>query len=275
MDERDPRRRNEEWFARIAAAVAVCVLAAGFYFYVAPREATTVPRDAPARAPAAVPRPDANAVPQVQFPVPQAAAPASLPTLQMSDSAVRRMLDALFGREAFEALFNPSDLIRRIVATVDNLPREKVAQRLMPVRRAPGPLETSGTGESLALGAGNAARYLPYVALAESVDTGQLVAAYVEYYPLFQQAYRELGYPTGYFNDRLVEVIDHLLAAPEPAAPIRLAQRKVLYEFADPELEARSAGQKMLMRIGEDNARRVKARLRALRGALANLAAPR
>ena len=51
----------------------------------------------------------------------------------------------------------------------------------------------------------------------ESVDTGRLAALYVRFYPLFQQAYRDLGYPNGYFNDRLVEVIDHLLVTPEIA----------------------------------------------------------
>jgi hypothetical protein len=39
----------------------------------------------------------------------------------------------------------------------------------------------------------------------------------------------------------------------------------VLYQFADPELERRSAGQKVMMRMGADNARRVKAKLREIR----------
>jgi len=39
----------------------------------------------------------------------------------------------------------------------------------------------------------------------------------------------------------------------------------VLYEFADPELDARSAGQKLLLRMGAANAARVKSRLRELR----------
>ncbi len=99
----------------------------------------------------------------------------------------------------------------------------------------------------------------------ESVDAGKLVAIYVRYYAWFQQAYKELGYPTGTFNDRLIEVIDHLLAAPELKGPIKLVQHKVLYEFADPELEARSAGQKIMLRIGAENARRVKAKLRDIR----------
>ena len=83
----------------------------------------------------------------------------------------------------------------------------------------------------------NGQRYAPYIAAFESVDTTRLTDFYQRYYPLFQEAYVELGYPSGYFNDRLIEVIDHLLTAPEPKGPLKLTQPKVLYEFAsmDPE----------------------------------------
>jgi hypothetical protein len=106
----------------------------------------------------------------------------------------------------------------------------------------------------------------------EAVDTGRLVALYVRFYPLFQQAYRELGYPKGYFNDRLVEVIDHLLVTPEITGPIRLTKPWIMYEFADPALEARSAGQKTLIRMGPANALRVKAKLREFRRQIAGRA---
>ena len=79
------------------------------------------------------------------------------------------------------------------------------------------------------------------------------MATYVQLYPLFQAAYQELGYPNGYFNDRLIQAIDDMLAAPDVAAP-KLAQPKVLYEFADPALENLSAGQKILVRMGPENA---------------------
>jgi len=95
-----------------------------------------------------------------------------------------------------------------------------------------------------------------------------MVAVYRRFYPLFQQAYVELGYPKGYFNDRLVEVVDHLLAAPEIDGSIALVQPRVLYQFADPELEARSAGHKILLRMGPENAAQVKAKLRAIRSEL-------
>lgn len=112
---------------------------------------------------------------------------------------------------------------------------------------------------------GNAARYAAYVKLVRAVDAAKLVSVYVGFYPLFQQAYEELGYPKAYFNDRLVEATDDLLAAPELAGPIKLAQPGVLFEFADPDLEARSAGQKIMIRMGRDNAVQVKAKLREIR----------
>jgi hypothetical protein len=80
-----------------------------------------------------------------------------------------------------------------------------------------------------------------------------------------------LGYPGTYFNDRVVEVIDHLIATPEIEGPLGLVQPKVLYEFADPKLEQLSAGQKILLRIGRANADKVKAKLREIRQALVSL----
>ncbi|MEJ2700374.1 MAG: DUF3014 domain-containing protein, partial [Desulfuromonadales bacterium] len=59
--------------------------------------------------------------------------------------------------------------------------------------------------------------------------------------------------------------IDHLLAAPEVQGPIRVVRPSVRYKFADPDLEALSAGQKILIRMGPDNAAKVKAKLREIR----------
>jgi hypothetical protein len=59
------------------------------------------------------------------------------------------------------------------------------------------------------------------------------------------------------------------------AAPIALMRPKVLYEFADPDLETRSAGQKILVRMGAENERKVKAWLRGLKQELANAAVKR
>jgi hypothetical protein len=190
-----------------------------------------------------------------------------LPELAESDGAMQEALAGLFGQR-LEKFFNLQDIIRRVVATVDNLARENASLRLMPVKPVAGRLVTVGKGENLTLSPQNAARYERYVRLAEAVPTGPLVAVYVHFYPLFQQQYEELGYPDKYFNDRLVEVIDHLLDAPEVQEPVLLTQPKVLYQFADPKLERLSAGQKILVRMGSANMAKVKAKLWEIRGAL-------
>ena len=111
----------------------------------------------------------------------------------------------------------------------------------------------------------NYGRYNRIVNAITGIDEDSIVEVYQRFYPLFQEAYVSLGYPNGYFNDRLVEVIDHLVAAPTPAPPIVLKRENVLYTFADPDLEALSAGEKLMIRIGPENAGRVKARLESLR----------
>jgi hypothetical protein len=93
----------------------------------------------------------------------------------------------------------------------------------------------------------------------------RLAAVYFRFYPLFQKVYQDLGYPNGYFNDRLVQVIDVLLATPQMLGPIDLTRPNVMYIFADPSLESRPAGQKILIRMGPDNASIVKSKLAELR----------
>jgi hypothetical protein len=192
-------------------------------------------------------------------------APKPLPRLNESDPTLVEALSGLLGSQAFARLFAPRELVRHIVATIDNLPRETYAARLNPVRPPGGLMRTTGTDSTLSIAPDNAARYTPYVSVAQGVDSAKLVALYVRLYPLFQQAYVELGFPDGYFNDRLIEVIDHLLASPEVHGPLGLTVPHVLYEYADPELEARSAGRKLLMRMGSENAAKVKAKLRDIR----------
>jgi hypothetical protein len=272
-----PHLRSEhDTFARNAmlALAAVAVLGALVWYVIEARDARAPAIPVPpetAGAPAALPA----GPPAIQHPLPIPTPADSLPKLDVSDAMLRQDLVRLIGREAFDALVYPSTLVRRIVATVDNLPRRTAPRRMMPVNPVPGPFRASGQGEESEIAAENSARYAPYVRALESVDAAALVAAYVRAYPLFQQAYRELGYPDGYFNDRLVAALEDMLAAPEIGAPVKLLRPKVIYEFADPALETASAGQKIMIRMGADNALRVKAKLREIRQALAAAGASR
>jgi hypothetical protein len=138
----------------------------------------------------------------------------------------------------------------------------------MPVKPVGGPFLVERSSTGMTIDPANARRYARYLEIMAAVDVRRLVDLYVGLYPVFQQAYRELGYPHGYFNDRLVDTLDDLLATPDVAPPVAVTQPKVLYEFADPALEKRSAGQKIMLRLGADNMARAKRLLSAFRSEL-------
>ena len=251
------------WIAAGIAFTAALIFSARWYMTSAP--AVNPPPVTQAPEPA---QPAPASPPRIEHPIEQVQTEPGAPpqaTLDASDPAMREALASLFRGNKLPEFVQPMSLIRNIVATIDNLPRIKAAPRLWPVQPMSGALSTINAGDELVIAADNSARYAPVIALVEAVDTKQLVAIYVRFYPLFQQAYRELGYPNGYFNDRLVFVIDHLLATPQVNSPIALVQPKVLYQYADPELEALSAGQKAMIRVGPDNAAVLKAKLREIR----------
>ena len=260
------------WIAAIAAVLAVTAL---LYDWV---RKSTPEAQSPSPLPAAVgPAPAPNAEPTILYPIPSAepVGKHGLPALVDSDAALERELRSLVGGKSFAEIVLFSDLVRRVVATIDNLPRQSAPQRLLPVKNVPGQIRVSVTADGAELMPQNSARYVAHIKLAEAVDTAQLVALYVRFYPIIQHAYQDLGYPNAYFNDRLVAVIDDLLAVPGIREPIHLIQGKVMYEFADPELETRSTGQKILIRMGHENAERIKAKLREIRKALVALAVDR
>jgi hypothetical protein len=200
--------------------------------------------------------------------------PPPLPDLDESDPEVANALGEAFGEDPVARLLVDSQLVRKLVVTVDNLPREKISMRLRAVKSAPGRFEPGGTIDGPMLTEANYGRYAPYVELVNATDAAGAVALYQYYYPLLQEAYEELGYPESVFNDRVIEVIDDLLAAPEINRPVRLTRPHVLYKFEDQRLEALSAGQKMMIRMGPSNASVVKAKLREIRERLAGWTPP-
>ncbi|MET0204173.1 MAG: DUF3014 domain-containing protein, partial [Casimicrobiaceae bacterium] len=195
-------------------------------------------------------------------------APAATADAPAGDASLLAGLMAISGGAGIDRLIFTDDVVHRFVATIDNLPRTSVASKVMSVRPAEGAFAVDTDYGRMSISGANATRYAPYLKTLQALDTAPLVALYVRNYPAFQQAYRDLGYPNGYFNDRLVDVIDHLLAAPEVQSPVTVLQPRVLYEYANPDLEARSAGQKALLRLGPEGERAAKAKLREIRRAL-------
>ncbi|WP_313078898.1 DUF3014 domain-containing protein [Pulveribacter sp.] len=272
--------------ARLIAVLVVLAALAGavWWLWLRPAQAPAPQADVPAPAAApAEPVASAPAEPALHHPVDALGeADAQLPPLAQSDDAVRQALEGLLGAQQAATWLQLDGFVHRAVATVDNLARPQASVRLWPVQPTAGRFAVDGPpdAQTQTIAADNAGRYRAFVALAESVPQDAAVKLYARLYPLLQSAYEELGYPGRYFNDRLVAVLDHLLATPEPGQPLAVQLTRVegevastrpwvRYEFADPKLQALSSGQKMLLRMGPDNARRLKAVMTTLRARVA------
>jgi len=274
----------------ILIALAVLILAGAAYYFLVIRPAANetellpppvieqpaaaMPSEAESTATALHPGESESAVPEAQQ--------APLPALADSDPEVAESAAELVGQAAVAQQLVTENIVARVVATVDALTGRQVSPNLLPLQPPAGALQVTEDTDSASasttaegypvreylLDPVNYRRYTPYVELLESVNTEQLLADYKRYEPLFQQAYAELGYPEGDFSARLLEVIDHLLDAPEASGPIRLVKPEAYYLFTDPQLEALTAGQKLMIRMGGDNAQRVKKKLAEIRAAL-------
>lgn len=265
-DAEEAFRRKVIWGS--AAIVVLGVAGAVFYY----RYHAAVPAPPPQVEPAhpAPPPPETATEPAIRNPVPAASDNKPLPALNDSDPEVRESLTGLLGARSVSQFLVPENIVRHVVVTVDNLPRKKVAVDLRPVKSTPGGTVTVSQGDIVTLGSANFDRYAPLIKVVRNTDMSMLATLYFRMYPLFQQSYEDLGYPGQYFNDRLVEVIDDMLRAPEIAGPIQLTQPKVFYEYADPKLESLSAGQKLMLRMGPANEAVMKAKLREFRKAIVN-----
>lgn len=185
-----------------------------------------------------------------------------------SDKAIAAALGNLPGREQLLRFVLPADIVQKIVLTIDNLPGDSMSMQYRAVVSTPGSFQIERRDGEPAIATQNARRYDAFVAFASGLDARRLVALYKRFYPLFQKTYRSIGYPEGHFNDRVVQAIDDLLAAPSPAGAIFLEQPRVLYEFAESSLERRSVGQRIMIRVGPEHAAKLKAKLRELRAVL-------
>ncbi len=265
-------QHNSATFKIIGAIVVVVVVALAAWWYFSHVPGVDFSRHGPAPS---APAPGSTAPAPVEHPISEAqttpapATTAPLPPLDASDEPTAKALADIPGAAGLAKLLVARGLVPHIVATVDALPRHTIGASILPLKTPSGSFAVDTSGEQAAIASDNYKRYDAYMKIVQDVDPRKLVSWYVHWYPLFQQAYRELGYPRGYFNDRLIEAIDNMLAAPNVQRPPKLVKlADGHYAFADPTWEALSVGQKLMIRIGPDHERVLKSRLRSIRALL-------
>jgi hypothetical protein len=254
--------------------IVLFAVAAWYFFTREPDVVHDLPPALPAETQQTEARPEAVPVKpapeSVLEPVPEPEpeiVPEPLPLLNESDREVSQAMTEIVGTAPLAEYLVQGQAISRLVTTIDRLASRQVPPLVNPIKPAADKFVVDSEGEHVVLSARNYARYDGHVTLMQSTNAGVLVMQYQRYYPLFQQAYEENG-GVGSFNDRLVAVIDHLLETPDVPGPIYLTKPEAVYVFEDPGLEAMTAGQKILVRMGPANAAIVKEKLAEIRSEL-------
>lgn len=111
----------------------------------------------------------------VELPLPPAPIiePVAPPDVDGSDPLIAQALQAVLASPGLQDVLITDGFVRRLVV-VDNLPREQVLAKRSPLRPAPGPFEVDEKAGGRVIAARNAARYEPYVKMAEGVDIRRL-----------------------------------------------------------------------------------------------------
>jgi hypothetical protein len=189
-------------------------------------------------------------------------------TLATSDAVVRELVSQLSARPELAVWMVNDDLVRRFVASVNNIadgtsPRQH-GEFLRPEQK----FEAKQGPTGLVIDPASYQRYDSVAQVFASLDTQGMVVLYRELRPLIDDAYAEIAQPGSRFDDRLERAIDELLAVPVVEGDIRLTEKVVTYTYADPSLEGLSPAQRQLLRMGPDNVRTIQAKLREFRSAL-------
>lgn len=208
-----------------------------------------------------------EAVAQAQLQPEPETEPDPLPLLNESDPELRQALSGMVGANPLAVYLVKDHVISRMVATLDSLSARQVPSEINPIKPVEDEFIVETVDERTVMSAVNFARYDGYVALIRGMDTGSLMTVYQQYAPLFQEAWEGNG-GEGDFDRRLTELIEHLLETPDVPSPVYLVKPEAVYLFEEPALEALSAGQKILIRMGSANAAIVKDKLTEIRSEL-------
>ncbi len=239
------------------AVVAIIIASLGIYyhFYGKPAEKpfSTEPPAAKLTSP-----PEGKGAPEKEVPY------VYLPSLNESDEWFRKRIKDFWDYPKLAEWLKTTDLIRRITAAVDNIAEGQSPRPHLKFLSPDKGFSVVKKKEKLYLNPQSYRRYNLVADAFASLDANGAVRFFREHKSLFQEAYRELGYPNQDFQDTLIRAIKELLGAPIVEQDIVLDQGVVTSEMADEELENLSDAQKHLLRMGPQNTRKIQSKLREI-----------
>jgi hypothetical protein len=240
-----------KWIALGVVGIIVIGLG-GYYLFSGKPAKEPLPVTEPPKSETAAPAPAKEPLPAVRM------------SLADSDDWVRKKGQELSSEPGWAQWLANKNLIRRLTAAVVNISEGKSPRKHLSFLGPQKPFSALKKEGSLYLDSQTYDRYNLIVEIVSRMDTVKTVGVFKELNPLFQDAYRELGYPQGEFQAVLIHAIKELLLAPVVEGDIRLKEAVLSYWVVDDNLEDLSEAQKHLLRMGPQNTRKIQKKLREM-----------
>jgi len=251
--------------AVIVAVLAAIIVVVGWLVFERGKEEVATPAPPIETEPAPVSEvPPTPALPRIEAEPTQPEEP-PLPELADSDEFVRERLAPM---NLPEDWIDIGDYVPRLAVLMENASRGQLPRRQLQFLSLSKPFQVSERGDTLFVDTASYDRYDDYVQQLESVDVEQLASLLTTIEPLVGDALREIGV-TAPPDEMMKTAIQQVLDTPDlPPGDVELTRVSLAYQYANPSLEALPPLQKQLLRMGPDNAARVKAYLRKVAAAL-------
>lgn len=208
-----------------------------------------------AQPPAVMPAPTAASAP-AQSPRRPPRQPMELPALGDSDAMLRELAAALSRHPMLARLVATRGLVRSATLAVVQIGDGKTPVTSFEVLRPPSRLAIDGL-TSGRVTAASFDRWQSAVSALASIRPGDAAQVYVNVKPLFDEAYRELGFPEGDFDRAIVKAVRTLEATPASPAELVLERREGYFEHADRSFAGLQPVQKQLILLGPESRARV------------------
>ncbi|MEH6911664.1 MAG: DUF3014 domain-containing protein [Oceanicoccus sp.] len=161
----------------------------------------------------------------------------------------------------------PEEQLRKWVLSVDLVADGKLPKRYRPIDYPMVKFVTKTLADDAILSEKNYPRMNDLLAATITIDPELLARYYQNWLPILEKAYSEQGRSDS-FDQRFQQAISQTLAASSLTEEPALVRPSVLYRYANPDYENATDVEKLLWRMGPDNAEKVQDFLREFRNQL-------
>ncbi|MEO8677602.1 MAG: DUF3014 domain-containing protein [Vicinamibacterales bacterium] len=195
--------------------------------------------------------------------------PPPLPPLDQMDPMMRNLLGALSKHPELAKWLATDSLVRQLAMAIDAASQGKSPSRNFKVVAPASSFAIARRNNRRVIDPASYKRYNALVGAVTSMDASGVAKVYQTIKPRLNEAYRNNGHPDGDVDRALQAALQTLLETPILKDPIAVTEGKgARWEFDDPHVEALTASQKQLLRMGPEHVEAMLVWLRALKAGL-------